>query len=119
MPLLTVATTVTHALCTAGLITFLRATHAHHWALRTIWSRVSVISGLVLVLFLVSVSEASRWAAVYVSVGAIEGFEEALYFSVVTFTTLGYGDITLGETSRLLACFQAANGTITFGWTTA
>jgi len=62
---------------------------------------------------------ASAWAATYVVVDAIQGFEEALYFSMVTFTTLGYGDITLAESWRLLAAFEAANGCIMFGWTTA
>jgi hypothetical protein len=38
---------------------------------------------------------------------------------MVTFTTLGYGDITLTESWRLLAAFEAANGSIMFGWTTA
>jgi hypothetical protein len=38
---------------------------------------------------------------------------------MVSFTTLGYGDIVLGEGWRLLASFEAANGIILFGWTTA
>jgi voltage-gated potassium channel Kch len=59
------------------------------------------------------------WAGAYLRVGAIEGLEAALYFSIVTFTTLGYGDITLNTDWRLLASFQAASGIIIFGWTTA
>jgi hypothetical protein len=38
---------------------------------------------------------------------------------MVTFTTLGYGDIVLDERWRLLASFEAATGIIMFGWTTA
>ena len=38
---------------------------------------------------------------------------------MVTFTTLGYGDVLLDEEWRLLASFEAANGIIIFGWTTA
>ena len=39
---------------------------------------------------------------------------------MVTFTTLGYGDLVLTGEWRLLASFEeAANGTIMFGWTTA
>jgi hypothetical protein len=37
----------------------------------------------------------------------------------VTFTTLGYGDVVLQESWRLTGAFQAANGIIMFGWTTA
>ena len=38
---------------------------------------------------------------------------------MVTFTTLGYGEIVLDEQWPLLASFEAANGIIMFGWTTA
>ena len=45
--------------------------------------------------------------------------ETAFYFSMVTFTTLGYGDVVLSGEWRTLASIQAANGVIIFGWTTA
>ena len=45
--------------------------------------------------------------------------EAALYFSMVTFTTLGYGDVLLDERWRLMAAFEAANGIIIFGLSTA
>jgi len=74
---------------------------------------------MVLVMFFASLLEAGIWAAVYRAVGAIPDLETALYFSTVTFTMLGYGDVTLDASWRLLASIQAANGTIMFGWTTA
>ena len=49
----------------------------------------------------------------------LPSFEAALYFSFVTFTTLGYGDITLTEGWRLLSGIQALNGILLVGWTTA
>jgi hypothetical protein len=67
-----------------------------------------------------AILESALWAAAYIAVGAIEGgFETALYFSTVTYTTLGYGDITIEGSYRMLAALQAANGIIMFGWTTA
>ena len=83
------------------------------------WMRTTAVAALVLMMFFATLIHASAWAATYVVVDAIQGFEEALYFSMVTFTTLGYGDITLTEHWRLLAAFEAANGSIMFGWTTA
>jgi hypothetical protein len=74
---------------------------------------------VVLMMFLAALIETGIWAAVYLAVGAILDLETALYFSTVTFTTLGYGDVTLDVGWRLLAALQAANGTIMFGWTTA
>jgi voltage-gated potassium channel Kch len=52
-------------------------------------------------------------------VGAISEVETALYFSTVTFTTLGYGDVVLDQRWRLVAAFKAVNGIIIFGLTTA
>jgi hypothetical protein len=80
---------------------------------------VSLISVVVLMMFLAALLEAGIWAAVYLAVGALPDLETALYFSTVTFTTLGYGDVTLDAGWRLLGSFQAANGSIMFGWTTA
>jgi len=77
------------------------------------------VGGVVLLMFLVSVIEVLVWSVTYLWTGAIEGLEKATYFSMVTFTTLGYGEIVLDEQWRLLASFEAANGIIMFGWTTA
>jgi hypothetical protein len=77
------------------------------------------VGGIVLIMFFVSLVEVLVWAVTYLLLNAIDGLEQALYFSMVTFTTLGYGDVTLEEQWRLLASFEAANGIIMFGWTTA
>jgi len=77
------------------------------------------LSRVVLIMFLASVVEVVLWAFTYLKLGAIEGFEDAVYFSMVTFTTLGYGDIVLHQGWRLLASFEAINGIIMGGWTTA
>jgi hypothetical protein len=46
-------------------------------------------------------------------------FEDAVYFSSVTYTTLGYGDIVITGPWRLLCTFEAINGLILFGLSTA
>ncbi len=77
------------------------------------------IAFTVLIIFAASMVESIVWAATYLRIGAVLTFTDALYFSIVTYTTLGYGDITLNESWRLLASFQAAIGIIIFGWSTA
>ena len=77
------------------------------------------IAAFVLWLFLATILEVWVWAMLYLALGAFGSVEEAAYFSTVTFTTLGYGDITLDETWRLLSSFEAANGLLMFGWSTA
>lgn len=59
------------------------------------------------------------WAFAFIQIGAFTALEPALYFSVVTFTTLGYGDVVLDEQWRLLASLTAVNGLIVFGLNTA
>ena len=117
--ILMLITTVIHALCTAAVVRVLRGTHASALGIQSAVTGVALISLVVLMMFVAAFLEAGTWAAVYLAVGAIPDLETALYFSTVTFTTLGYGDVTLNADWRLLAAIQAANGTIMFGWTTA
>lgn len=77
------------------------------------------LSIFVLWLFLAKVLQVWTWAFLYLGLGAIETLEKAVYFSTATFTTLGFGDITLGKDWRLLSSFEAANGLLMFGWSTA
>lgn len=73
----------------------------------------------VLGIFLVHMIEICGWAVLYVQIGQFDSFERALYFSSVTFTTLGFGDITLDTEWQILSGLEAANGIILFGVSTA
>ena len=116
---LMVATTFVHAGFTGLSLRILKRAHAHHWAMRSGLLQTCLIAGVVVARFLAALVEAAIWAATYLHLGALQTFEESLYFSIVTYTTLGYGDITLIESRRILSSFEAANGTIMFGWSTA
>jgi len=59
------------------------------------------------------------WAAAYRLAGELRSFEEAVYFSEVTFATIGYGDVTLSSEWRLASALEGVNGILLFGWTTA
>jgi hypothetical protein len=113
------ATVALHALASTGVLMWLHSPIGLSKVRGGPVSRTAVIGGVVLMLAMVSVLESGVWAAFYLAMGAISDVNEALYFSLVTFTTLGYGDVTLSEEWRLLGAFQAANGIIIFGWTTA
>ena len=78
-----------------------------------------LLSYFVLWLFVATVLEVWAWAMLYRLIGAVASTEEALYFSTTTFTTLGFGDLTLDEQWRLLSSFEGANGLLMFGWSTA
>lgn len=59
------------------------------------------------------------WAGAFMALGQFGTLEEAVYFSVVSFTTLGFGDVVIGEDWRLLSGIIAANGLILFSLVTA
>ena len=68
-----------------------------------------VLVNTALIVFALHAIEIVIWAGAYqilMPVNELGSFEEAVYFSFVTFTTLGYGDITLSEgwrfTKRML-----------------
>jgi hypothetical protein len=85
-------------------------------------SRAILISLVTAWMFVAIVIEAAFWAWVYLRnplITELPDIETAFYFSMVTFTTLGYGDVVLTGQWRTLASIQAANGVIVFGWTTA
>ena len=111
-----VVTTAIHA---AWMMLALHAVKLHGGPLSKRLTRILRVSGIVIMLFLASIMEVLAWALTYLALNAIQGFERALYFSMVTFTTLGYGEIVLDEQWRLLSSFEAANGIIMFGWSTA
>jgi hypothetical protein len=59
------------------------------------------------------------WALALRGLGIFAHLEEAVYFALVAFTTLGFGDVLLPEEWRLLAGMAATNGLLNIGLTTA
>lgn len=59
------------------------------------------------------------WAACFKLLGIFVTWESAVYFSLVSYTTLGYGDILLTHEWRILGGMAAANGLLNIGLLTA
>lgn len=81
--------------------------HVSALTLMTTW----LVAGLLLVMIL--------WALVLFGLGIFAEFETSLYFSMISFTTLGFGDVILPDNWRLLSGFIATDGFILFGLNTA
>ena len=114
-----VATTVIHAGCTMLVISTYRNRLLDRRDKISQALKVFILSGYVLLFFLASLAEIWLWAMLYRALGALSDLEGALYFSAVTYTTLGYGDVVLNSSWRILASFEGVNGVLMFGWTTA
>ena len=59
------------------------------------------------------------YAGLYLALDAFKNFEEALYFSTVTYASVGYGDLLMPKPWRILAAIEGAAGIIMLGWSTA
>lgn len=71
--------------------------------------------------FFILFIEMLAWSLLYLTLNIqdVPDLETALYFSISTFTTVGYGDVFLGKEWRVLSAIEAINGFLLFGWTTA
>ena len=69
-------------------------------------------------LVLLHLLEISVWAAFFLWKEAMPDLSTALYFSVVTYTTTGYGDVVLPKEWRLVGGVEALTGILMCGWST-
>lgn len=77
-----------------------------------------LMAQLVGALLLLHLAEAVVWALFYVLIGALPNLETAAYFSLTSYTTVGYGDVVLPQAWRLLGPIEAAVGVLMLGWST-
>ncbi|MBU2956933.1 ion channel [Paracoccus sp. 1_MG-2023] len=89
----------------------LRAPHRPKLILIVVASSLAVLAMVTMSVWL--------WAVTFHILGIFSGFEEAMYFALVTFTTLGYGDVLMPLEWRILGGLAAANGLLSFGLMTA
>jgi hypothetical protein len=77
-----------------------------------------LLAELVGSLLLLHLAEAVVWALFFRLVGGLADLESAVYFSLTSYTTVGYGDVILPEPWRLLGPIEAAVGVLMLGWST-
>jgi hypothetical protein len=71
------------------------------------------------ILILLHIAENCIWAAFYNWRGLLGNYETSLYFSLGTYTTIGYGDVVLPEKWRLLGALEGISGVLLCGLSTA
>lgn len=59
------------------------------------------------------------YAGIYLALGALGNFEEALYFSTQAYASIGYGDVLLPHDWRIFGAIEGPVGIIMLGWSTA
>jgi hypothetical protein len=78
-----------------------------------------VMAATVSVLMAAHMLEVFVWALAYAIVDAAPAGAGLVYFALVNYTTLGYGDVTPVARWRLLGPMAAMNGMLLFGWSVA
>jgi len=59
------------------------------------------------------------WAVLFEICGEFRDFGTAYYHSMVNYTSLGYGDVIMSPSWKLLGPLETANGMLLFGVSTA
>jgi hypothetical protein len=73
---------------------------------------------LVAIMLAAHLGETALWALFYMWQGMLPDYATAIYFSLCSYTTVGYGDVVLPRQWRLLGALEAAVGMLMFGWST-
>ncbi|WP_299725926.1 potassium channel family protein [uncultured Tateyamaria sp.] len=108
-----------HVAIVAGSIPLMKRLAQRIEHMRRNMRRGLVLSLGVLIILLAHTVQVWTWAFVFLLSAALTTFAESFYFAMVTYTTLGYGDLILGESLRIFATFAAVTGLLTFGISTA
>ncbi len=80
---------------------------------------LTVTMAVVLGLFALHGVEIWLYAALYLLVEALPNLHEAVYFSTITYATIGYDDEGLLPAWRLVAAIEGVSGVLLLGWSTA
>ena len=84
-----------------------------------VFRRVGLLLRVFVWIVLLHLVQVVLWAFVFLRAGELPNPETAVYFSLVTYTTIGFGDVVLGPGWRVLAGIEGLAGIILIGWSTA
>lgn len=108
-----------HGAGIVGVTKLLHLEPAKLRAHRVDYKAFGLIMAIALTLFALHLIEITMFAAFYLAVGALEGFEEALFFSISAFTTLSGPGGDFPREWRIVAALEGLAGFLLIGWSTA
>ena len=114
-----ICTILIHALPLSATITFVRREKKLGHLGLTFWKDMGVVMRTILYAFVAHLIEMALWAVLFVICREFSDFATAFYHSAVNYTSLGYGDIIMSPTWKLLAPLETADGMLLFGVSTA
>ncbi|HEY6186312.1 MAG TPA: potassium channel family protein [Pyrinomonadaceae bacterium] len=85
----------------------------------SLMSHTLLLIAVFAVIILLHLSETAIWAAFYQWQRLFPDYETSLYFSLGSYTTIGYGDVVLPQRWRLLGGIEGISGVLLCGLSTA
>ena len=85
----------------------------------TFWTDVAIVAGTTLIALVAQLIEITIWGLVFISCGQFSQLGAAFYHSATNYTSLGYGDIIMSPSWKLLGPLETADGMLMFGVSTA
>jgi hypothetical protein len=114
-----VCTVFVQALPVIATVNFVRRERRLGRAGSSFWRDTAIVVVAMLLTLSAHLIEIALWAVVFVICGEFPEFGTAYYHSAVNYTTLGYGDLIMTPSWRLLGPLEAADGMLMFGVSTA
>ena len=86
---------------------------------RSTYLRVALLLRLFVGIVLLHLVQVGLWAVVFWRAQELPNVDTALYFSLATYTTIGFGDVVVGPGWRVLARIEGLTGILLVAWSTA
>jgi hypothetical protein len=111
------ATVATHSAGSAGIVWWMTHCEAREKIRRSGFVRhVGVQIILIAVLIALHLLEIVWWGLFYRAHGSFANQSTAFYFSLITYATVGYGDVLLPRDARAIGGVEALTGVLMTGW---
>jgi Ion channel len=114
----TFLTVVVHALALATIVRVVRHELLVGYAGARFWKDAVLVTSVTLFALAAHLIEIGVWAEVLRLCGEFAQFSSAFYHSAVNYTSLGYGDVIMSPSWRLLGPLEAGDGMLMFGVST-
>jgi hypothetical protein len=116
---MTFCTILMHALALIAIVRYVRREWRLGRAGISFWRDVTIVAGAALLALTAHLVEMAAWAVLFVLCGEFPHLAAAFYQSAENYTSLGYGDVVMSASWRLLGPLETADGMLMFGISTA
>ena len=106
--LTTLVTIGVHAVALGATLQFIRREYQFRRAGAGFWTDVAIVAAVTLLALIAHMVEIAIWAVLFNACGEFTGLAPAFYHSAMNYTSLGYGDVVMSVSSRLLGPLEAA-----------